>query len=155
VSFSYHRSLGPTLGVLLGLAVCEAAVVHVVAVAIWGWPVALPLAAIGLGLIAAIAWLLLSLKRLPVVIGAETLVMRAGGLRSIEVPLAQVAGLAEAWTAADLKRRDVLNLALVAYPNVMVALREPARGRRGPIATIAHRLDDPAGFAAALALRTA
>jgi hypothetical protein len=155
VTFSYHRSLGPMLGVLLGLAVCEAVVVHIVAIAVWGRTVALPLAIVGVALIGAIAWLLRSLKRLPVVIGAETLIMRAGGLRRVEIPLANVDGLVTTWDAADLKRRDVLNLALVAWPNVVVELRCPVTTKRRKIGRIAHRLDDPAGFATTLARRIA
>jgi hypothetical protein len=42
-----------------------------------------------------------------------------------------------------------MNLALIAYPNVVVDLVDPLPGRRG-IRAIAHRLDDPHGFADAL-----
>lgn len=47
-----------------------------------------------------------------------------------------------------MKQRSVLNLALLAYPNLVVDLVAPLPGRRG-ITTIVHRLDDPAAFAAA------
>jgi hypothetical protein len=46
-----------------------------------------------------------------------------------------------------------MNLAMLSYPNVIVDLAEPiARGRRS-IRHIAHRLDDPVGFVAALDAR--
>jgi len=55
-----------------------------------------------------------------------------------------------AWTAEELKRREVLNLALLAWPNVMVEVDPPVRVRRRAIGAIAHKLDDPAAFAAAI-----
>jgi len=48
-----------------------------------------------------------------------------------------------------VKRRNVLNCALLSHPNVLVSLRAPLPGGRGIVA-IVHRLDDPAGFATAL-----
>jgi hypothetical protein len=44
----------------------------------------------------------------------------------------------------------VLNLALIAYPSVLLDLDPPLPGRRAPTRTIAHRLDDPSGFGAAV-----
>ena len=45
----------------------------------------------------------------------------------------------------------MLNLSLLAYPNVLVVLAEPVAGRRGrPIRAIAHRLDDPSAFVEAV-----
>lgn len=44
----------------------------------------------------------------------------------------------------------MLNLGLIAYPNVLVELAEPVRRRRRAIRAVAHRFDDPAAFIAAL-----
>jgi hypothetical protein len=149
--FPYHRSIAPTLGVLLGLAIVETLVLHVVAVALWGWRVA-----IGLGLfdLSAVVWLialLRAIRRHPVTLTDGLLTMRLGTLRKIEVPLSAIAGLRAHWTAESVKKRDVLNLALANYPNVVVDLAEPVRTGRRTVRAVAHKLDDPAAFASALA----
>lgn len=36
LEFAYHRSISPTLAMLLGLAIAETLVVHLLAVALWG-----------------------------------------------------------------------------------------------------------------------
>lgn len=102
-----------------------------------------------LGAIAWLVWVILSFRRLPVLITPDALVMRAGMLKSATVPLGQVVGPRERWDGAAIKQRDVLNLALIAYPNVVVDLSTPRPGRRG-VTAIAHRLDDPTAFTAAL-----
>lgn len=76
--FAYHRSISPTLGVLLGLAVVETLVIHIVAVALWGWPVALVIALLDLSLITGLIGLLRSIRRHPVTIGETELVLRVG-----------------------------------------------------------------------------
>lgn len=101
---------------------------------------------VGVGWIVA---LIRSMKPLPVLLTPGGLTMRVGGFRSVTVPLDDIAGLRSSWDAGVVKARGTLNLALVAYPNVVVDLHRPLPGRRG-VSTIAHRLDDPAGFAAAL-----
>lgn len=42
------------------------------------------------------------------------------------------------------------NLALIAYPNVMIDLRQPVVSGRRTITTVAHRMDDLPGFLTAL-----
>ncbi|MBB4155238.1 hypothetical protein GGQ80_003156 [Sphingomonas jinjuensis] len=146
--FSYHRAVAPMLWVLVLLGCGELVVVHLL-LALWHPMVAL---VVSLLTLPALVWLVLGIrvmKRRPVLIDGGRLVMRVGTIRSVEVPLDQIAGLREAWTAADLKRRQVLNLALVAYPNVVVDLAGPLSGKRGIVA-IAHRLDEPVAFAAAI-----
>ena len=53
------------------------------------------------------------------------------------------------WPGGAEKKRGVFNLALINYPNVMLDLDPPLQRKRALIA-VAHRLDDPAGFAAAV-----
>jgi hypothetical protein len=147
--FFYHRAVAPMLWVLVLLGCGELVVVHLL-LALWH-----PRLALVVSLLTApmLVWLVLgirAMKRRPVLIERGRLVMRVGTIRSVEVPLAQVAGLRDAWTAADLKDRRVLNLALVAYPNIVVDLNAPLPGRRS-IAAIAHRLDDPEAFTVAIA----
>ncbi len=152
MSFSYHRGVAPMLWVLFALAAVEAAVVHLL-VALWS-----PIAALLLSLLSlsAMVWLVLfirSLSRCPVLLGEGVLSWRCGGLRRVDVPLAQVAGVRDAWDGALIKARDTFNGALIAYPNMVVELRVPVRLGRREIRRLAHRLDAPEVFAAALVER--
>jgi hypothetical protein len=100
-----------------------------------------------------IAWmiaLLLSFKRLPVLVGEEGVTMRVGTLRCVRIPASQVTGCRLGFTDGDVKQPGVLNLALIAYPNVLLDLDPPLPGRRTPVRTVAHRLDDAAGFGTAV-----
>jgi len=150
--FAYHRSVGPMLGVLLGIAIAETLVLHIVALAIWGWTVALVLGALDLWVIVTLIRLLRSLKRLPVTIEGDRLIMRVGHLRTIAIDADNIAGLRADFDRAAIKRPGVANLALIAWPNVLIALHRPIKVRRRRIIShVAHRLDDPAAFHAALA----
>jgi hypothetical protein len=150
--FAYHRSLGPMIGVLLGIAIVEMCVVHLVVGALFGWTVALGVGVLDLSLVLGLFLLLRSLRRLPVTLTGGVLTMRAGVLKSVTVPTRQIVGLRATWDAAALKERGVLNLALASWPSVVVDLHPPVLTRRGkPIHAIAHKLDDPAAFHAAIA----
>ncbi|WP_374943383.1 hypothetical protein [Sphingomonas sp.] len=150
MQFAYHRSLGPTIGVLLGIAIVEMLVVHLVVMALFGGTAAIVAGVLDLSLVIALIGLLRSFRRLPVTIADGVLTMRAGALRSVAVPVGQVAGLRSSWDAAAMKERGVLNLALASWPNVVVDLSAPVPGHRRPVHAVAHKLDDPAGFAAAI-----
>lgn len=108
---------------LLGLAVAETIVLHNLVTAIWGWWPAVVLATLDLALVATLAALLRSFRRLPVILAGDRLIVRAG----------------------------FLNLALATWPNVVIDLCRLIAGRRGcPIVAVALRLDDPAAFHAAI-----
>ena len=148
--FAYHRSIAPMMWVFVAIAMTELAVVHLL-VALWAPWVALVLSALTLGSIIWLVGVIRGFARLPVRIAEGQLLMRVGTLKQVSTPLSNIAGLAPQWDAAMLKQRDVINLALIAYPNVVVLLRAPVAAGRGRMVTkIAHRLDDPAAFAAAL-----
>ncbi len=66
-------------------------------------------------------------------------------------PIANVAGPRTGWDWAALKARDLLNMAMLAYPNVVVDLAMSVRRGKKAIRAVAQRLDDPAAFATALA----
>ena len=152
LEFAYHRSLGPMIGVLLGIAIVEMLVVHLVVVTMFGWVAAVIVGVLDLSLVIALIGLLRSFRRLPVTIADGVLTMRAGSLKSIAVPTVQIAGLRSTWDAAAIKDRTLLNLALASWPSVVVDLREPVVLRRGrQIHAIAHKLDDPPAFHAAIA----
>ncbi len=145
----YHRSLAPMMWVFAALAGLELAVVHFL-LALWDWRVAL---AVTLASLAGVAWLvraIRSFRRLPVLVERDRVVLRAGHIAAVEVPVANVSAIRTSWEGAEIKRRDALNLGLIAYPNVLLELAEPVLRRRRAIRAVAHRFDDPAAFIAAL-----
>ncbi|MGU3391035.1 hypothetical protein [Sphingomonas sp. M1A8_2b] len=148
-ALSYHKAIAPMIWVLIRLSTVELLVVHLL-LPHW-WPRVS--AFVAMGTVIGIVWLVAvvrSLLGMPVLLEAEQLTMRVGRLRSVRVPIGQIGGLRLSCDPATLKQRNVLNLALIAYPDVVVDLTAPIAVGRRRISTIAHRLDDPAGFAAAL-----
>lgn len=135
--------------ILVAIAVVETSVVHLL-VALWRpWVVAL----LSIFSVATIVWLvgaIRSFETLPVEIADGRLCWRVGRLKHAVVPLDQIKALKTNWSATDLKRRHVLNCALLAYPNTVVMLHEPLRVGRRSVCELAHRLDDPTGFATAI-----
>jgi hypothetical protein len=151
-TFAYHRSLSPMIGVILGLALVETFVLHIIAMAVWGWKVALALGLIDLSVVVALLAMLRSFRRMPIALDGRRLTMRTGRRMAITLDLDEIAAFRTSWDSEAIKRKSVLNLALVAWPNVVFDLREPRKVRRRRIiSTIAHRLDDPAAFHAAIA----
>jgi hypothetical protein len=153
LAFSYSRALAPLMWAFACIMAAELAVTHLLVASLWS-PTA---AAILSGLtFAALVWTVLLIRsfgRLPVVVGDGEILMRLGSLKSVHVPAGQVAGVRTSWPSGAEKRRGVLNLALINYPNVMLDLDPPLTGtgaRERALTAVAHRLDDAAGFAAAV-----
>ena len=149
MTFAYHRSIAPMMWVFVAIASVELVVVHLL-VALWRPWVAVILSALSL---ATIAWLVAAIRSfttMPVVIDRGRIRLRAGRLKGVEVGLGNVRGLRSSWDAAALRQRGVLNLALIAYPNVVIDLWDPVRSGRRAVSTVAHRLDDPAAFVRAI-----
>ena len=143
------------LWVFTGLVVIEAAVMHGL-LAFWFPTAALILSALSLATLLWLVALIRSFKRLPVVIGDGVLLWRCGTRRSVAIPLDRIAGLRAAWDNALVKDRATLNCALVAWPNIVIDLTPPIDLGGRPISRLAHKLDDPDAFIAALnRLRTA
>lgn len=145
----YHRSLAPMMWVFAVLAGLELVIVHFL-LALWDWRLALVVTLISL---AGVVWLvraIRSFRRLPVLVDGERLVLRAGHIAAVAVPVANVHAIRTSWESGEIKRRDALNLGLIAYPNVLVELAEPVLRRRRAIRVVAHRFDDPATFIVAL-----
>ncbi|HEX8446652.1 MAG TPA: hypothetical protein VF649_08560 [Sphingomonas sp.] len=145
-AFPYHRGLAPPMWALFGLGMVEMLVVHGL-VALW-WPrVAMLLSVVSIGGLVWVGRLIRSFRRMPVTVSGDVLTMRVGRLRTVAVPVSAISGLRDAWSATDLKQQGVVNLGLLAYPNIVIDLDPPVAGRRAwPIRAIAHRLDDPAAF---------
>jgi hypothetical protein len=152
LSFSYHRGIAPMLGVILGLALVETCVVHIVAMAFWGWKVATALGLLDLSVMVMLVRMLRSFRLRPVTIEGRRVVMRLGHKLAVPIEIDNIAGFRASWDAAAIRQRTTLNLALIAWPNIVFDLREPIKVRRRRIiSTIAHRLDDSASFHAAMA----
>jgi hypothetical protein len=151
-TFSGHRGIAPMLWVFASLATTELVVVHLFVALKW------PAAAWGLTIVTAlsIAWLvryITSYKRCPHRLESDALCLRMGSMRSIVIPIAQVAGVRTHWASGAEKAAGSVNLVPIAFPNRLVDIDPPIAGRRGPLSTIAIRLDDPAAFDASLAAR--
>lgn len=136
---------------LVGLAIVEAGLVHLLVALLWSKRAALLLSVISMAGAAWLVALVRSFRALPVTVDADEVVMRAGRLKAIRFARGDVAGVGGEVTAAELKDRRLLKLSLLAHPNVLVRLKAPVALGRRCINRVAHRLDDPAGFAAALA----
>lgn len=150
LAFSYSRSLAPLIWAFACIMAIELAVTHLLVASLWGRTTAGMVSALTF---AALVWTLLlirSLKRLPVTVGGGEVLMRLGSLKSVRVPAGRIAGVRTSWPGGAEKKRGVLNLALINYPNVMLDLDPPLAGTRRPMTAVAHRLDDAAGFAAAV-----
>lgn len=153
LSFHYHRGIAPMMWVLIGLSGIELLVVHFL-LAFWNRWVALVASVLTVATIVWLVALIRSMRQLPVLMDENRLVLRVGTLRQHDVDRATIAAVRTTWETRAEKAKIVSNLALIAYPNVMIDLRVPLivtrAGRQRQITTIAHRLDDLPGFLAAL-----
>lgn len=141
--------MAPMMWVLFGLVCVETAVLHGL-VALWSGRAALIFSALGLGMLVWVISLIRSLRRLPVILTPDHLIWRCGSLRTLTVPVAAIAGLPADWDSATLKSRAVFNGALIAYPNILIALDPPVVMGRRQIRWLAHKLDEPQAFVATL-----
>lgn len=143
-AFGYARVIAPPLWALIAIATLELVVAHLL-LRLWSPTAALILS----GLTAlAIGWIAAGtamLRRRPVLLTDDKLVWRLGTLKRLDVPRALIAGLAEA------PGQPTFNCAGVSAPNIHVALREPVQVRGRAVTALAHHLDDPQHFGAALA----
>lgn len=149
MDFPYHRGLAPMMWMFVLLAAAELAIVHFL-VSLWSVPAALILSVLTLASIVWMIALIRSFRRLPVRIEGDRLVLRAGFMIRVETSLGNVAGIRAHWDGAALKVPDLLNIAMLAYPNIIVDFVQPVPHRRKLFHAVAHRLDDPASFIRAL-----
>jgi hypothetical protein len=148
-AFTLHRQSGVAtlFGFLAGISVMEAALVHVV-VARWSSLAAWLLTTIS---VYGAIWLVAVARSLvlrPVVIARGEIIVCAGLLWTIHIPL-------DACEIEPSGARCDLRVPMLAQPNVQLRLSEPvtARGMYGitrRVSTIALGLDDPAEFSSAI-----
>jgi hypothetical protein len=153
LAFSYSRSLSPLMWAFACIMAIELAVTHLLVASLWSPTAAGIFSLLTLAILVWTILLIRSFKRLPVMVGAGDVLMRLGSLKSVRVPADRIAGVRTSWPGGAEKRSGVLNLALINYPNVMLDLDPPLTGtgpRKRTLIAVAHRLDDAAGFAAAV-----
>lgn len=147
--FFYHRAIAPMMWVLLGLVCIEAFITHFL-IALWSARIALILSSFSL---ATLIWLILFIRSFrfrPVIIQRDQLIWPAGSLRTVTVPLAQIRRRHDHWTLDAIRREGVFNAALITHPNIVIELDPPLLSGQRIIRYLAHKLDDPQAFNAAL-----
>ena len=148
-TFSYHRSLSPTMWAVVALGTIELMAVHLLLSL--RWPVvAWPLTVISVAGIAWIVVLIRSFERMPHTLSRDVLTLRAGRLRHYTVQRSDIAGVRDRWEMGEHAETDTANLALITHPHRMIDLKTPMIGKRGLIRRIAIALDDPGAFDTAL-----
>ena len=157
LAFSYHRYLVPMLATLLALQAIELVVVHWL-VSLWSPTVALVLLALSVGGMLWFVALMKSFRINPVLLTDSAIRVRSGVIVDAAIPLEAVAGLADGFTAAELKRKTTLNTAILSAPNICVELVFPIGiptlfGRRRLVDRVAMRLEDATAFRSALEKR--
>jgi hypothetical protein len=150
MDFSYHRKLSPIVGVILALALVETVVLHIVAMAYWGWKIALLIGLADISVIVMLAQLLRSFRTHPITVRNGLVTMQTGRKFSVAIPADDIVGFRSSWSLEELKAPSVLNMALAAWPTIVFDLRTPLARRRKSITTIAHCLDDPESFVRAV-----
>ncbi|USI71744.1 hypothetical protein [Sphingomonas morindae] len=149
--FAYHRGLVPLFALLLGLALAVAGLLHCAAALLWPW-MARPLALFDAAVVVGALGLVRSFRVRPVLVLQDRLVLHAGWLARVSLPLACVR-LRPHWSPGQLARPDLLDLALVGAPNIWLDIEPPLRRRGRLVRVIVHRLDDREAFVAALVAR--
>lgn len=153
-AFAYHRYLNPMIAALLVLQLFELAVVHFF---LMMWNPTIAWIAFGLSAAGAL-WLVALMKSFrinPVLLDGDRLRVRSGAIVDVVVPLDAIAGIVPAFDEATRKRKDTLDIALLAAPNVCLELAYPVAiptmfGGSREVVRVAMRLEDSAGFIAAL-----
>lgn len=152
--FSYHTYLVPMIATFLAMQLIELAVVHFL-ILLWNPLLAWILFGVSTW---GVIWTIAQLKSFrinPVLLGEDAIRVRSGMIHDVYVPRAALSEWGRAFTASELKSKDILNLALLASPNVHLRLAEPVEiatitGGTRNIRGIALRLEESAEFLAEL-----
>lgn len=134
---------------ILAIMVVELVVMHPL-IALWSVSVAGVLSAVSVVGIGWLLWCVRSFSRLTVELKDDELIMGAGSLKCCRVPVDAIAYATGEIDKVILDAKGTLNLALIAWPNVLVELRQPLSQGRRSIRRIAHRLDDAPAFLSAM-----
>jgi hypothetical protein len=143
--YYYHQAVAPMLWVLLVLSLIELFVMHFL-ISFWSETVAIILSLLTVLSIIWLVTLLLSFKKFPVILHEDCIQMHSGNLQSYTLAISNIAGLRTDITADELKEKDIVNLALLAHPNIVIDLKNGIKkdgAKKGRIInSVAHRLDN-------------
>ncbi|HEX8414872.1 MAG TPA: hypothetical protein VF637_13445, partial [Sphingomicrobium sp.] len=149
-AFAYHKQLAPMCAMLLILSAVEMAVYHLL-VGQWSRTAALIMFVLSdVGFIYLVG-LIKSFRFRPILLTPEGIHVRAGILMDHFIPFEMILAVETNFSGETVRDRGTLNAALLAWPNILVRLRErrprrSALNKKGPITSIAFRLDEPEPF---------
>lgn len=151
--FAYHRHLQPMMIALLVISCIEITVTHLL-VAHWSRTAALVMFVISDVSLLYLIGLIRSLRLSPVLLTETGVRLRAGLLVDRTIPYAAIAAVTANPDGETVRALDSWNIALLAWPNMLIRLSEPlpprSRWRRDPVRAVALRLDEPGPFLDAL-----
>lgn len=151
--FAYHRHLQPMMIALLVISCIEITVTHLL-VAHWSRTAALVMFVISDVSLLYLIGLIRSLRLSPVLLTETGVRLRAGLLVDRTIPYAAIAAVTANPDGETVRAPDSWNIALLAWPNMLIRLSEPlpprSRWRRDPVRAVALRLDEPGPFLDAL-----
>lgn len=151
--FAYHRHLQPMMIALLVISCIEITVTHLL-VSHWSRTAALVMFVISDVSLLYLIGLIRSLRLSPVLLTETGVRLRAGLLVDRTIPYAAIAAVTANPDGETVRAPDSWNIALLAWPNMLIRLSEPlpprSRWRRDPVRAVALRLDEPGPFLDAL-----
>ena len=156
-AFAYHHHLSPMCAALLILSAIEMAVYHLL-VGHWSRTAAIVMFVLSdLGFVYLVG-LIKSFRFRPVLLTPDGVRVRAGFLIDHFVPLDAIVAVDGGFAGEEVRDPATLDAALLAWPNIMLRLRNPLPrrsllGRRRLFVRVAFRLDDPEAFIRLLSWR--
>ena len=149
-AFPYHKHLTPMCATLLILSAIEIAVYHLL-VGHWSRIAAIIMFVLGdIGFVYLVG-LIKSFRFRPILLTPEGVRIRAGFLIDQFVPLEAIISIETSFAGETVRDSATLNTALLAWPNILLRLDPPMPrrsflSRKGPVSSVAFRLDDPEPF---------
>ncbi len=149
-AFGYHKHLVPIVTVVLTLQAIEIGAMHLL-VGLWSATAALVLSVVSLAALIYMVGLVKSFRLKPVLVERDCLRVRSGILIDKRISIDTIAAVRTAFTSEEVKRAGCLEAGLLAWPNILVELRQPVPNP-GPFRperamdSIAFRLDEPEAF---------
>ena len=146
IEFHYEKGVAPMMWVFFALSLIELVVVHLFVALKWpliGWTLT-TLSAIGA--IWILVWIR-SFRKRPHRLVGDDLSLSFGSLKNVEVKLPNIARVLRGWEQGALQKKNVINLAGIAYPNRCIELVESFGKNKSRVFI---RLDAPDEFDEAL-----
>ena len=154
LTFNYHQQIRPILLVFISLAAIEAVAGHLMlirAAPVVRWTV---FVISDLGLLYFVA-LAASLNKLPLLVGANRVVVRAGIFIEVDIPIDAIAQVHGISSEEQRRRPGSVNAALMSQPSVFLEFSRqipatiPVKGER-QVWRVGVRPDDPIAFISAV-----